>query len=288
MRKFFSPNSAITQLGIEITPHQMHGLLLTKYKQELIVNQSASLPWNSQKSYADNLLVLTSHFTDKKLDVIIGINYQKIISKTLNFEASLSEKEILEHLDQHASSYFGYASDKIYFDFKKCGLTSENDKFSYQVVAAQRVPLEPLIRACKGLGLKIRAIDVDVFAIVRAVLLSAEYNDSLTMAVILTSTEQILFCVIKSRQIYFVKIIDPEFNIDEIIEKTLENYHLIHYHHPIQKIIIIASDESIKELILDRLRRTSIPLSQFNWPLLPSLTYLCALGLAAWGIADGY
>ncbi|MBI5870672.1 MAG: type IV pilus assembly protein PilM [Actinobacteria bacterium] len=119
-------------------------------------------------SYAIREFWKTHNIKGKK--VALGLANQKVVVRTLEFPL-LDPKELRSAIEFQAQDYIPIPIEEAVFDFHVLGRFADEDGVEKQkvlVVAAQKVMVMDFINAIKGAKLSIAGVDLQAFALLRA------------------------------------------------------------------------------------------------------------------------
>jgi len=113
--------------------------------------------------------------------VRLGISNQQIVVRQLDLPKIDDEKERSAAVRFQAAEAIAMPLDEVVLDHQVIGETISPEGAARQrvvVVAAREAMISRVIEACKGAGLKAEAIDLDAFALVRALATASAPDDS--------------------------------------------------------------------------------------------------------------
>jgi len=269
-------------VGIDIDDNSVKILELRKTRTEICV-ESYAIYKNADIS------ALVKPYSKKF--VTIGIPYSAVINKTIQLDAKLNEEEIENYLVMNMKKLTGFAALDISMDFKILEKTSTN-KINVELIAARREQV--LAKTSLLEKVKVKAIDVESFALQRAALLQLHNNNDIIAAINL-KTNNLLLCIFQQENIIYVKEENiSEQNIAQLINKELQLFFATKS-FTINQIIIAG--ETVKVELLDSIyNETNIPTTLANpfsnmtfkdktglFKIASALTLCC--GLALWKFA---
>lgn len=300
-----------TQLGLEICENQVRATLIHFRKSQPFFSEFfiADVQPNHQKSLVSALEKLNQSIHSKKIDTIIGLSMNDVVTKELSIDASLTDSDIEHYLFSHIKNQFNLPKHQVNIDFFK--LPSENKNHSntkIRVVAARREKITQIKNICTQAGFTLKAIDVEAFALTRMLMKHPHYNDKQTVAVIALHSNHLTFCVIKQTVPLFSKVenyllsanhLPDEKTLTDAIQRALQYYMSNSSKESLNQILLIGDTHGCTELcstISQTLNIStqwaSLPTesvsSDFmpNSPLKPdnlSRFVFCSSGLALWG-----
>ncbi|MCK4608838.1 MAG: pilus assembly protein PilM [Gammaproteobacteria bacterium] len=124
----------------------------------------------------------------KSYRIAIAIPHTTIINKTLQVDASLDEDEIEQFLIANSKQYTGYANEEINMDFSVLGeAPRDTAKTVVELVATKRDQVAEKTSLLEQLNYKATVVDVESFALQRAVLKNLANKKVVTAAIYLKS-----------------------------------------------------------------------------------------------------
>lgn len=201
-------------LGLTMRENVIRLLHLKKMKRQFFIQQVATREVQNA-GLIENQTVTWNKVTSEVADVVLKYHLQGLpiaislpaslvwmqrISMPSALNAKDMEREILsKHINDHS-----FALNELNMDISRLGL-SKNGYADIFYVATGRHYLQQYAQAIKDAGLLVKVVDVDVYALVRAVSyvanLTPELNENL--AIVHVTSEQVLFVCFDSRHILF-------------------------------------------------------------------------------------
>lgn len=282
------------QIGIEIGDDYLRGVCLekTKHREYHLIEKSV-IPWCSDDKESLPLILLQfirNNFPEKAR-IVLSIQYKLVTMKDLDLDDKLKDSEILKYLIRHSKQLFGHSIQDLYLDFFRLKNAS-----STRIVVTRQSVLTPILNLCQKNNMPIKAIDVDIFALIRGLEFLLKYDYHKHIGIILIRTTHILFATCHRNELYFIKSEDynnTDFSIDNEIrfvgalKRAFQSYHA-QYSQPIEQIILLGKDDLTATKILlsqDIFPPISIPAMNHSFPL--ETSWLCAYGLAVRGFDHG-
>lgn len=177
-----------SMLGIDANAHAVKLVELKNHKDSyhLISCAYIKLPTlndassDHAMSYAIQQALKISGTTATSAAIAISDLY--VLCKTIELDATLNQKEIAIHLRQLAQQYFNLQSQELLLDFEILGVPQKNSGLmQIRWAAARRRDIESKIHFLKQAGLTTKIIDIDSYAIARAIapqFKNTEHNSS--------------------------------------------------------------------------------------------------------------
>lgn len=116
---------------------------------------------------AENIRQILTTYKIKNKDVVIAVAGQTVIVRHVKFPL-MEANELREALKWEAERYIPYPVDDAALDFEIISRDVATSEMEVMLVAAQKKLIETHIEAVKGSGLQPTAIDVQPFALLRA------------------------------------------------------------------------------------------------------------------------
>jgi Tfp pilus assembly PilM family ATPase len=204
----------------------------------------------------DNPFEALKHIGNNR--VVIALKYQSILTKIITLDSSLTNCEIKKYLYNNIEKYLGFSSKQICMDFEiiKKNLT----KMDVKLVTAKKNCVDSILALSTKANVKLKALDVEHFALARAVSSLFNLSNNNVVAAINCKDNYLLFCFMQNTQIIYaneVYVFDN--NITQPIINELQSFfannnllitHLIlSGNDDINKIDAIAIENAIKSKI---------------------------------------
>ena len=184
MLKLFKPKYR-SILGIDISSTAVKVIEISGKEDHRCVEGygSMALPPNSVEGHiikdidvvADCIRQLVSRARLKSKFATLAVPDSAVISKILQVNDELSEAEIEEFIIMEADKYIPYPIEEINIDFETIGRSIKNPALLDVIIVASRSEnVNSRVEAATKAGLQVKAIDVESFAIERAVQLLAK------------------------------------------------------------------------------------------------------------------
>ena len=203
--------------------------------------------------------------TNKRINnslVVMGLRYKSILTKSIILDASLSYYEIEKYLYGNIERYFGILPQHVAIDFEIAKINRK--QVSVKLIVAKRDDINLMLTLSAKANIKLRVLDVEHFALARAILSLFELSNNEQFIVIHNKEEYLLFCFIKNKQIVYtteVKVLDN--NITQLIIKELQLFLTIN-NLLIGKLILTGSYIEIDTEIIKEAINPSLILIQYN------------------------
>ena len=177
MGLFHKKNSKV--LGIDISPHSLKllelGRFRGRYRVEAYGNERIPEGIVTEDAINDTEAVgaclrrlLAKAHTSLKFGAVAVSNSSTII-KSVKMPAALTEDELESQIMVEASDYIPYPIDEVALDFEVQGLDPQNaERVDVLVAACRKDRVECHDELLEMAGLKVKVVDIDVYAIERA------------------------------------------------------------------------------------------------------------------------
>ncbi len=153
---------------------------IAKLPRETIVNGviiNAEPLVNAIKSLISNLKITAKEST-------VSISGHPVIIKKISLPL-MSEDELEPIIETEAEQYIPFDLDEVNIDFQILGVNEEStDKMDVMLVAAKKAMIYEYIDAFRNAGIRVRIIDIDVFALENMFSVNYTWDDSETCALI--------------------------------------------------------------------------------------------------------
>jgi len=136
---------------------------------------------------------------------VVGLPCSAVISRNIQLDARLDEDEIESYLLMNMKKFTGFGVQDICMDFNILGPVSDSpDKVNIEMIAAKREQVAAKKQLMCTTNMKMRSIDVELFALQRAALQqSLKYDDA--VAVINLKKRSLLLSVLEHGEILYAK-----------------------------------------------------------------------------------
>jgi len=198
--KFMAKRSAL--VGIDFDVNTVRLLELCKTRTGLCI-ESYVVCGNDDISQALNEAIKQSGVKSKL--AVVGLPYSAVISKNIQLDARLNEDEIESYLLMNMKKFTGFGIQDICMDFNILGLVKNSpDKVNIEMIAAKREQVAAKTELMRTTNMKIKSVDVELFALHRAVLQQSIKYDS-AIAVINLKMKSLLLSVLERKKILYAK-----------------------------------------------------------------------------------
>lgn len=119
------------------------------------------------ESVVESFRKLISHYKIKNKKIAIAIDSRNVISKTVEFDESLSERDIEHQLEFDSEKHIPDSSDDVCLDFQILGASESKSKQSVLVVATHKEPVDIYSEIIDAAGLSLEIVDVYHYVLLR-------------------------------------------------------------------------------------------------------------------------
>ncbi len=176
----------------------------------------------------------------KKIKAAAAIPYSKTLIKTISLDAALTELEIQRYLQANIQKYTGIAAANLNMDFEILGPNAKyTDQIDIEVVATKKDQVVDRLTMAQKAKIKITALDVDIFALQRAVMLQPREQ---VCAIINFAGQHCLLGVLKQQHLIYIKEIQLTNQTDavKLIYQALQMFCAAQ--HTVIEAIILGGD----------------------------------------------
>jgi type IV pilus assembly protein PilM len=216
--KFIAKRSAL--VGIDFDVNTVRLLELRQTRAGFCVESYAVCSGDSLRQ-ALNEAIKQSGVKSKF--AVVGLPYSAVISRNIQLDARLDEDEIESYLLMNMKKLTGFGVKDICIDFNILGpVKNSPDKVNIGMIAAKREQIAAKKELMRTTNMKIQSVDVELFALQRAVLQQSLKCDD-TVAVINLKKKSLLLSVLEHGEILYAKEEDViEGDIAEQISNELQ------------------------------------------------------------------
>lgn len=229
--------------------------------------------------------------------VALALPGSQVINKKIKVAAYLSEQEQSAEISSNLKFYLPGMSERLYFDF--IPIKREEQEMEVQLIAARAEQVEIYIDLIQKAGLKIKVVDVDVYAIVRSIRWMAGHLLTETIVILdrdISSAQLILIKQNKVLSVYPI-VYDAE---DIFLQQIKRGIHFFSTTEPsivLEKMVLtgyLSDSEKFRQLLQAELFLSVMTIDIFNQMIIDPLVnseefsksaseLLAALGLALRG-----
>lgn len=231
--------------------------------------------------------------------IAMAIPEEETVSKLIQLDATLSERDIEVLLKISSTSYLNCTDEKLTFDFRILKDTSnQNGKQDVLVIAAKQDKIKAYLKPLEN-KFRISCLDIECYAIARCLKLLLEIKDN-TYAVIMIESNELRLIIFHQNFCIFHYKANFTNNLLEVLKQSLQIFAINHHNMVIENYYLGGNYIDLitaKTLIAEMLQTAIIIANPFNKLKLDNaytemLTdksgpgSLLSCGLALRGIAD--
>jgi len=208
-----SDNLANVQLGIFVKQDNIKLIEVEKsstqqFRINKIIQTKLALPLNVTTLGDDSKLAVIGNqlqqiVKDHHLNlqnVIFTLDSQLTVVKKMPFDESLSEAELIDQVDWEVKEFSYSPEDNYIVDFNKLNHTSKRNASELIIVAIREQLINHLRKMFMAGKLKVRVIDLDVFAAARAIEVNYDLRIGDTVALVEINPTGFLFTIIEDKE----------------------------------------------------------------------------------------
>lgn len=207
------------------------------------------------KTVMNDLVVLTK---SKGLCAAVALPMQSVISRRIKLPSGLVEEEYEKQIVNSLNQYFPGMAEELCFDYTKL---NQDELF---LVAARQDYVQDYLNLMNQVGLKVKIIDVDLFALTRAIPLFLSSQQIISILDFYSTSAH--FMVIQNQEIIFSQLIlTCHFSVD--FNSALQNYFSMHRQIKLNVIILsgnISIDSDISQIIQQEFNLQSVRANPFS------------------------
>jgi len=153
---------------------------------------------------SDQLKKLTENIPAKHKNVIFALPYNKIISKTIEVADLVKQDEIENFLLLNMQKYIGYGADKIDMDYE-IQKKGKPNFITVQMAIAKKEQTKKIIAFGINANLNPTIIDVNAFALIRAIKFLIPENNQLAVMCVNINFDSIIICVLHCGEVIYIQ-----------------------------------------------------------------------------------
>ncbi len=156
----------------------------------------------------------------------VAVSGSAVFTKAISLPANLAESDIESQVQIEANQYIPYPLDEVSLDFEVLGPSPRNaDMIDILLAASKNENVESRQDALESLGLKVKVVDVESFAIANAFDLIASRDGvrgSETVAIFDIGFDLSSLLVLRNGRVVYTR--DHPFGGHQLIEETMRRY----------------------------------------------------------------
>ena len=150
---------------------------------------------------------------------IIAVPYSQVMTKNIRVDPSLNDEEILNYLKANIQNYLKLDFHQISMDFHVLDSAEKNLQKKIRIVVANKTSVSKKIDLLNESKIKIKAVNVELFALERVVALNKEYVTEKLLCIIHIGNTYLLIIGFKDSKTVYAK----EENINSFDVKKIAN-----------------------------------------------------------------
>lgn len=181
--------------AIELESTHKNTYIVKSFYLESIKNNQLE---EGNNSLTTSLETIVTHLQIENKYIATALPYSSVISKQIDINKHITEKEIENFLSLNSKKYFGHPIEELNIDYQITGKNKNHYKKDIlNVIATRKEQIEKYLLAFKMAKLLPNIVDVDIFALARS---SKKYiiDKQEPTAVIQIDKTRLLICVFKN------------------------------------------------------------------------------------------
>ncbi len=247
-------------LGIDVRQNLLRLVELSchgsRYRVEACVSTELVKSEASEETILAAIKNILKQVTPKTRNVAIALSHTLVVFKEFQVAAGLSAKEIRRFLDFNLNEQPGEVTEKLTFDYQIAGdgAAIVNNLMTLQTVAVQHVYVERWVKILRAAKLIPKIIDVDIYALERAIRLQVGEVSGLT-AVFNIDDGQALLVVLDDKKVVYVHEVPfeegPPVSISQILGLVDAQLHLLDsvLLQPLARIVLSGEQATLSGLM---------------------------------------
>lgn len=191
MSPFFRTNKAFSYVGLAVHHERLSLMKLKQIKKQMVIEGFTLLPLPQgtlvdgnvqQPALLNQLKRWIEKYEADQCAAALALPNSQVINKKIKIPAFLNEEEQRAEINANLKLYLPGMTERLYFDF--IPLEKYAQERELQLIAARAEQVEIYVDLMLTAGLKINVVDVDTYAIVRAVQWIAEHLTAETIVIL--------------------------------------------------------------------------------------------------------
>lgn len=237
---------ASSQIGIEIETHEIRAVKVRRREDCLHIEGRAIIPIKTDLTQA--LLELQTQWPGLA-KAVVSLDYQKVFSKTIPFDSTLTKNGWQCSLQHQLQSLFGLSAEEVYCDYY-C-LTTAQKPPTCHLFAVKKSEVDEITSACRKAKIRLIAVDINILACTRLIYFVNAKAD--IFAIILFHSNCLRLCVFDQQQLTYTVSVDLV-DIESDIHRALRFYYQTQPASKIKQLFLVGTKTTA----------TSTEISQFN------------------------
>ncbi len=273
-------------IGIALHDEKVSMVKLRKAKKKIIVEGFSIAPLPTETQLQQILNDWVDLYRAKHCRAAWALPASQIIYKHIHIPVGLNDLECEVEIAANLQRYLPAINEPLHFDFLP--IKRNDHEVELQIIAARSLQVSRYCQVTKAVGLKIKSIDVDAYAIVRAVnFISPSCSWRLILDMSVTCAQFILLQEGKVFSIHFFSF-ETEDLLWPQIKNALQSLSVTIALKPIEKILLTGELRQLTDLknqFQDDYAITVETMDSLREKLNIQTDFAISAGLAALGVA---
>jgi type IV pilus assembly protein PilM len=252
-------------VGLEIKTHEVRLILLRQTKKMRVIEQMevVDLPPGAIREgriqmldqVTERIRLIVQRLKIGNMPTVIALPIQSVMSKRIQFKKKLSHEKRKEWIEDNLLRYFPSVTEDLCYDYVILS-TADALHETVLLIAARHDQLDDYVNMIERAGLCIKIIDVDLYALVRALKMTMTKDIPSTFSALLDINPDITqFILFNRNEIIFHQQLDY-LDTQELASQLRSTIHLVsstHADRQLDKLYFIDKTENDYNVI-DRLQ----------------------------------
>ena len=198
---------------------------------------------------------------------IIAVPYSQVMTKNIRVDPSLNDEEILNYLKANIQNYLKLDFHQISMDFHVLDSAEKNLQKKIRIVVANKTSVSKKIDLLNESKIKIKAVNVELFALERVVALNKEYVTEKLLCIIHIGNTYLLIIGFKdSKTVYAKEENINSFDVKKIANQIYDEFKIFSalFNNLSDQIILSGQIPNTKEIVRIVREKTKIKASILN------------------------
>ncbi|MEY3219527.1 MAG: type pilus assembly protein PilM [Pseudomonadota bacterium] len=160
----------------------------------------------------------------------VAVAGSSVINKIIQMPAGLSDNEMEAEVQMQAETHISFPIDEVYFDFELIGPSEKNptEESDVLLAASKRDIIDDRVAAMELAGLKVKVVDLELFALENAFALLAQNDPEIdpkdVIALIDIGASNMTFTILNDLKIVYIR--EQNFGGNQLTEHIQQRYGL--------------------------------------------------------------
>ncbi len=270
-------------IGLEVFNEKIQIAILSRQNSQWRINEILTI-LRSEEGLEKDLHLIRRRIKSIK-QAILCLPEIPVLIKEFTLDPSLSAQEIYHYLQLQSAIILGQPFDHWFLDFEPCishPLLSHLTNF--RIAAIPRESTNRQLEICRSAGFKIKALDLEIFALSRLICHFEGYQPEMTQGLVLIKEKELLFLAcLDGRLIYTKKTsYSLDYSVSQLLAPLIQFYNRVFPEFNLTQIYLLANQKilSIEGISIES---PSLKSSIWQFSLSPEINELVSLGLAIYG-----